>query len=124
MAAAVIQGLLAGLGNTGEQLGESRLLNEEQTRRRQAATVALQEQQERIADQRQQRQLRVQTAKQAQIVGQPFTSGGKVYAHFQDPSTGAINTQEIKSPVPETTEESFSRGWKALGFSDEEIKQA
>jgi hypothetical protein len=107
MAAAILQGLLGGLGETGQQLGEARQLNEEEQQRRQAAQMAIEQhaQAAQAARERSAMQaLQMKQLQQPQMIDKPFTAGGKQVAYYRDAS-GAISQRELPGAAPDTPEQ-------------------
>lgn len=135
MAAAAIFGALSGLGNLGEQKSQARQIADDEVVNRLAQQQTLaqvdlqrQEAQQRMAEGKvrmTREQQQTAAGKQPVMIGNPFTAGnGKQYARFQDPITGALSLSELPGGTEETAEEKMFRGLKAIGFSDEDARQA
>lgn len=133
MATSVLMGILSGLGNLGEQQGEARQINAEdairkaQLKNQQSELQLRQTEEQRLQQEAQQHallnQLTLTQAKQPIALGNPFVSKGKTYQRYQSPVDGAVSVQELPGDVPETADETKARGWKALGFSDDDVRQ-
>lgn len=133
-AAASIFGALAGLGETGNQLAEARQYNAEQAVKRlalqqqsQAFKTSQEESRQRMADAKtrnQREQQLITQGNQAGMIGTPFIHGGKSYARFQDPNTGALSVKELPGGNPETAEETMHRGLVAIGIPEQDASQA
>jgi hypothetical protein len=109
---------LSGAADFGEQHAEATQAARDEIQKR------LVEDQQRQAFQQQQReaQLRYHLEQQPVPIDKPFVAGGKTYQRFQNPLNGTMSLQELPGPLAETPEEQQWRGYKAMGFSDEQIR--
>ena len=124
-AAAALFGALGGLGDFGEQRAEGSQAARDEIQKRlveQEQRQAFQQQQREAQQRQRELQQRYQLEQQPIPIDKPFVAGGKTFQRYQNPLNGAVSLQELPGPLAETPEEQQGRGLKALGFSDEQIR--
>lgn len=134
MAAAGILGALAGLGNAGEQLAGANQTIKADKSRDEAAQAADQARQDAIAERRRQFEVKQNLALAKKPIGPPYPNDkGQMVQRFYNPGTkeltvepftGGVSATPAPKPAPpikQTPEEQRVAGWKAAGFTDEQI---
>jgi hypothetical protein len=117
-AAAALFGALGGAADFGEQRAEATQAARDEIQKR----LLEQEQTQALEQQLKEARLRYQLQQQPQPYGPSFTAGGKTLQRFRN-LDGTVSMRELPGPLPETQEEQQARGLKALGFTDEQIRE-